>query len=111
MSADLYFKVVAKALWPICAIRSAIAAFAWSKSVACVLRKECQDTQPMPRLSAVGFRVRLFRLAIVCGRPVLLQNTGSSGPVNLLAALIGCSPPPGTRSQELSNCWYRDFSL
>src|ERR1035441_9062442 len=24
---------------------------------------------------------------------------------------IGCSPPPGTRSQGLSNCWYRDFSL
>jgi prolyl oligopeptidase len=23
----------------------------------------------------------------------------------------GCSPPPGTRSQELSSCWYRDFSL
>ena len=23
----------------------------------------------------------------------------------------GCSPPPGTRSQGLSNCWYRDFSL
>jgi polyhydroxybutyrate depolymerase len=23
----------------------------------------------------------------------------------------GCSPPPGTRSQGLSSCWYRDFSL
>jgi hypothetical protein len=26
-------------------------------------------------------------------------------------AYIGCSPPRGTRSQELSGCWYRDFSL
>src|ERR1035438_5208281 len=23
----------------------------------------------------------------------------------------GCSPSPGTRSQGLSGCWYRDFSL
>src|ERR1035437_7080248 len=29
----------------------------------------------------------------------------------LLIGFNGCSPPPGTRSQELSNCWYRDFSL
>src|ERR1035437_1931053 len=41
-------------------------------------------------------------------REALKQIAGSLLPC---LAYNGCSPPPGTRSQELSNCWYRDFSL